>query len=309
MFTLKKFYLSFILLIAFSLSLSPILIVELSAEEGDLIPPRKQWKQISDIEQLTCKEGLLLLQKNNGAPACVSSSSYLRLVDRGYGMFDSQIMMNRPIMMNNLMQTMTADQTIMHHWHEMMINDKAMMQTTMQNWISHMKENPQYLANMMGPMTTDPDLREQMIEEMRQHREMTRTLQEHPRWMDSVHHDGMGPGMGQGMGMGSSQGKGMHMANCPWCPEYEMHQMHGHSKEFSHSGRMMDMMHHMWINEEMTTDVHEFMIKNPSHMAKMSEQMMGPMLGYMMDDPDLRQQMIDLMLEHQEFMDSIRHEN
>ncbi len=290
-----------------SLSISPILI-QVSAQEDVLIPPRKQWREISDIDQLTCREGLLLLQKHNGAPACVSSSAYLKLVDRGYGMFDSQIMMKRPMMMNNLIETMTADQTIMSHWHEMMLNDKTMMQTTMNNWISQMKENPVYLANMMGPMVSDPVLREQMIAEMKQHGEMMGTLQGHPRWMDSVHDD-MRPGMGQGMHMGSDQGKGMHMANCPWCPEYETHQMHAHFQDFSHSNRMMDMMHHMWINKEMTTDMHEFMLKNPSHMAQMSQQMMGPMLGFMMDDVDLREQMIDLMLEHQEFMNSIRHEN
>ena len=147
-----------------------------------------------------------------------------------------------------------------------------------------------------------------MIEEMKYHSEMMNALQGHPRWMDSVHDD-MRPGMGSGMHMGSGQGQGMHMGNCPWCPEYEMHHMHDHSQEFSHSSRMMDMMHHMWINEEMTMDMHEFMLKNPTHMAQMSKQMMGPMLGFMMDDPELRQQMIDMMLENQEFMNSIRHEN
>ena len=304
---MKKFFLPLIFLIIVSLSISPILI-QVSAQENVLIPPRKQWKELSDIDQLTCKEGLLLLQKNNGAPACVSSTAYLRLVDRGYGMFDSQIMMKRPMMMNNLMETMTTDQTIMSHWHDMMLDDKIMLQKTMHNWISQMKENPEYLSNMLGPMTSNPDLREKMIEEMKQHSEMMNTLQAHPRWMDSVHDD-MRPGMGQGMHMGSGQTQGMHMANCPWCPEFEMHHMHDHSGEFSHSNRMMDMMHHMWINEEMTTDMHEFMLRNPSHMAHMSQQMMGPMLGFMMDDPEIRQQMIDLMLEHQEFMNSIRHEN
>ncbi len=49
------------------------------------------------------------------------------------------------------------------------------------------------------------------------------------------------------------------------------------------------------------------MIQNPSHMSKMSEQMMNPILDSIMDDEDLRQQMIELLLEHPEFMNSIRH--
>ena len=301
---MNKSNFSFVLILIFSVSVSPIILAEIYAQENIVIPPRKQWKEISNIDQLTCNEGLLLLQKNNGAPACVSPSSYLRLIDRGYGMFDSEIMMDRPMMMNNLIERMTSNQMIMNHWHEMMINDKTMMQKTMQDWISQMKDNPKFLANMMGPMTSDPNLREQMIETMKQHGVMMSSLQGHPRWMDSVH-DEM---MSSGMGMGQNQGQGMHM-NCSWCPEYVAHDTHEHPRSLSHSDRMMNMMHHMWINEEMTTDMHDYMIENPSHMAQMSGQMMGPMLGYMMNDPELRQQMIEMMLEHPEFMNSIRHEN
>ena len=301
---MNKSNFSFVLILIFSVSASPIILVEIDAQENVVSPPRKQWKEISNIDQLTCNEGLLLLQKNNGAPACVSPSSYLRLIDRGYGMFDSEIMMDRPMMMNNLIERMTSDQMIMNHWHEMMINDKTMTQKTMQDWISQMKDNPKFLANMMGPMTSDPNLREQMIETMKQHGVMMSSLQGHPRWMDSVH-DEM---MGSGMGMGQNQGQGMHM-NCSWCPEYEGHDTHEHPRSLSHSDRMMDMMHHMWINDEMTTDMHDYMIENASHMAQMAGQMMGPMLGHMMDDPELRQKMIELMLEHPEFMNSIRHED
>jgi hypothetical protein len=55
--------------------------------------------------------------------------------------------------------------------------------------------------------------------------------------------------------------------------------------------------------------MHNFMLENHHHMGLMSDQMMGPMLGYIMDDPELRQQMIEMMLEHPEFMNSIRHED
>ncbi len=41
----------------------------------------------------------------------------------------------------------------------------------------------------------------------------------------------------------------------------------------------------------------------------MSNQMMESMLNAVMDDVDLREQMIDLMLQHPDFMNSIRHDN
>ena len=77
--------------------------------------------------------------------------------------------------------------------------------------------------------------------------------------------------------------------------------------QFSHSDRIMDLMHHIWINDQMSQDVHQFMLKSPGHIALMSEQMMGEILDPMMDDPQIREQMIELMLENQGFMNSIRH--
>ena len=69
------------------------------------------------------------------------------------------------------------------------------------------------------------------------------------------------------------------------------------------------MMHHIWINEKMRSQMHELMLENAQHMNLMTGETMDPILEFMMDDTELRQQMIDLMLEHPEFMNSIRHEN
>lgn len=121
-------------------AITPYIVSNSSGQESTFIPPRHQWKTISDIDELTCKEGLVLLQKNNGAPACVSPHAYLKLVDRGYGMFDSSIMMNRPAMINNLMQNMASNENLMHHWHVMMKNDSSMINKAMTDWVLQMKK-------------------------------------------------------------------------------------------------------------------------------------------------------------------------
>ncbi len=305
---LKKVF-SIILGITLVTAISPTLILNSSGQENPFIPPRHQWKTISDIDELTCKEGLVLLQKNNGAPACVSPNAYLKLVDRGYGMFDSSIMMNRPAMMNNLMQNMAENQSLMEHWHIMMVNNPSMMNKTMTNWILQMKKNPEFLSNVVGPMTSDPQLREQMLKQMKNHPQMEKELQQNPQWMDSVHQ--MPSGMGSQMGHGPSQGmnQGMPMSECKWCPEFSHTPHTGSSMAFSNFDRMMNIMHGIWINPNLTQDMHDFMIENPSHMANMADQMMGPILEPMMNDPEIRQQMMKLMLENPEFMDSIRHQN
>jgi len=284
-------------MIIFSLTATPLFIEDSFAQQK--MTPHQQWKKFADPDTLTCKQDYLLLQKSNGNPSCVKPTTYLKLIQRGYGNYDSSIMSKRPEMMNSLMQSMSSDQNMMNHWHDMMLKNHHIMTKTMDNWVSHIKDNPKLLKNMLGPMTSDPILRERMIETMKNHSFMENSLKMNSKWMDSVHHSMMSSGMGQGMN---------HTA-CAWCPDYQMNASHGHSMAFANSDKIMDMMHHMWINSGMSKDMTMMMLENPSHMAYMSEQMMEPMLNAVMDDEILRQQMIDLMLENQNFMNSIRHDN
>lgn len=72
---------------------------------------------------------------------------------------------------------------------------------------------------------------------------------------------------------------------------------------------MEDMIHHIWINEKMRNQMQLLMLENPEHMKNMAKNMMEQMLDYIISDLILREQMIEMLLEHQDFMDSIRHEN
>ena len=327
-----------------SIAISPSLFENTFAQQ---MTPHQQWKKFADAEMISCKSGHLLLQKSNGSPACVMPSTYLKLVDRGYGHHNQSMMDKNPEMMNSLMNGMASNEKIMHHWHEMMKKNPTMMNNTMNDWVNQMKENPELLKNMMAPMTSDSELRDKMIQTMKNHPQMESHLKSHSAWMDSVHQpmtsSGMGHGsdsmmMDGGMCGGKSHGMGENKSgmghggsemscpmcekmmekkrldNCPWCPAYGHHSMGSHSKSshsmtMSDSNKMMDMIHHMWINSDMTKDMHTMMLEDPSHMAMMSHQMMEPMLNSMMDDNELREQMIGLMLEHKDFMNSIRHTN
>ncbi|WP_297473151.1 hypothetical protein [Nitrosopumilus sp.] len=278
----------FVLLIVFSISV----IFENSFAQQNM-SPHHQWKKYADPDSVLCKSGYLLIQKNDGIPSCVMPSTYLKLIDRGYGNYDSSIMSKRPDMMNQLMQNMVTNEKLMYHWHEMMQKNPSILMHTMSDWVSQMKEEPELMKNMLGPMTSEPQLREKMIESMKNHPKMENSLKMHSEWMDSVHHEMMN--------------SGMH-STCSWCPNYQMHAS-SHSMGFENSDRMMDVIHAIWVNSGMSYDMHNLMIQNPTHLAHMSHQLMDPMLDAIMDDEDLRQQMIKLMLENPEFMNSIRHEN
>jgi hypothetical protein len=263
--------------------------------------PHQQWKKFADLNMITCKSEHLLLQKSDGNPACVMPSTYLKLIDRGYGIHNQSMMDKHPEMMINLMNSMASNEKLMHHWHEMIQKNPTMMMQTMDDWVLQIKDNPELLKNMLSPMTSEPELREKMIQTMKNHPQMETHLKTNSAWMDSVHQPMMGSGMGHGM---------MHV--CEWCPNYEHHSMGspvGSSHSMSTSDKTMDMIHHVWINSDMTKDMHTMMLEDSSHMAMMSNQMMEPMLNAVMDDVDLREQMIELMLQHQDFMNSIRHDN
>jgi hypothetical protein len=338
----------FIFTIILTITVSPAFFDNSFAQE---MTPHQQWKKFSNLDMLTCKSGHLLIQKNDGNPACVMPSTYLKLVDRGYGPHNQSIMDKNPEMMTHLMNSMASNPNLMSHWHEMMQNDSIMMTKTMVDWVSQMKKNPELLKNMLAPMTSDPELREKMIHTMKNHPQMETHLKSNSVWMDSVHQPissdmshGSESGMGGGMCGGKSDGMGNHtesmscgmgddksdmshgdsemgcpmcekmmekkrLENCPWCPSYKHYSMNSHSMTISGSDKMMDMIHHMWINSEMTKDMHTMMLEDSSHMAMMANQMMEPMLNAVMDDSDLREEMTELMLQHTDFMNSIRHDN
>lgn len=50
-----------------------------------VIPPLKQFKSGVPIFEIECKETLLLIKKHDGTPICVTESTKLKLVERGWG--------------------------------------------------------------------------------------------------------------------------------------------------------------------------------------------------------------------------------
>ena len=102
--------------------------------------PHQQWKKFADPDMLTCKPGHLLIQKTNGNPACVMPSTYLKLIDRGYGSHNQSMMDKHPEMMNHLMNSVASNEKLMTHWHEMMQKNPTIMKHTMNDWISQIKK-------------------------------------------------------------------------------------------------------------------------------------------------------------------------
>jgi len=280
----------------------PVFIENSFSQENLIGSPRSQWKQLPDADSLMCKDGLILLQKNNSSPVCVSPTTYLKLLDRGYGKFDLSQLTKRSQMMITVLHTVLENQHLVNHWHTMMINDPKILHQSMSSLNLQLNENPQLMISILGPMITNPELRAEMINQMKENNQMMMSLQENPKWMNSVHSPIMG-----------SMNKEMSPeipaeSDCSWCIEPKSQQFSNNS-DFQHPKIMEDMIHHIWMNENLRNQMHLFMFENPEHMKTMTNHTMEPILESMMSDSNLRKQMIEMMLEHQEFMNSIRHEN
>ena len=262
---------------------------ESSFAQKDL-SPLQQWKKVADPDMLSCNEGYLLLQKDNGYPACVSVSTYFKLIERGYGKFDFTLLDNHPEMINQIIDKILNEQKLTHHWHEMMMKNPTILKETLDIWNIKMKENPTFLKNMLGPMTSDPILQEELVIIMRNNPEMENSLKQNDRWMISVHHP-----------IGKSHG-------CEWCANHKIKQKYDFSHDGTNSDKMTILIHQLWSNTSTSKQINERMLENPSHLAAMAQQLMEPMVNSIMDD-QVRQEMINLMLENHDFMNSIRHEN
>jgi hypothetical protein len=55
-----------------------------SVKHGEIIPPLKQFKSGVAIDDIQCKENLVLIQKYNHSPACVKTETKIKLVERGW---------------------------------------------------------------------------------------------------------------------------------------------------------------------------------------------------------------------------------
>ena len=310
---MKSATLGKLLLLTIIIGISPFL-ANPALAQMHWMSPRAQWQNTPDTSQITCQEGFVLLTKSNGMPACVSPSSYLRLVDRGWGMWDDSVMMNRPQMMNNLIETMMQEPQLMQHWHGMILKNPQQVQETRDQWIQQLKDNPQLMANMMGPITMDPDLQKQMIDHMLQNKPMMQYIRNNTDWMNLMHGQMMGPGMMGQMSMhgcawcpaANTTNTQYGTATCTWCPVTNQTMSTGWM--IHNTQNVEDMMHHMWVNSEIRQQMFDHMLDHPYHMGSMMDQMMGPMMDPMMDDPELRRQMLDMFAENQEFMQKLRND-
>ncbi len=132
-------------LFALFVSLFPILDV---FAQSQYMPVRHQWMMTNDPNQLVCQPGMGLMLGNNGNPACVSPSTYMRLVDRGWGNYDINQMTRDQHFMTGVMNNMMYHPQLMGQ----MMNNPQMIQAMHANdqWMGMMHSQAMMMGQGMG---------------------------------------------------------------------------------------------------------------------------------------------------------------
>lgn len=124
----------------FVISISLFLLSEQAIAQA-IMSPKQQMMMGTSPDQITCTEDKVLMMKSTGNPVCVHPNSYLRLVDRGWGDFDMNMMTNNQ-QMQSVMNSMMDDPELRQQMMDNMVNNPQMMQSMMQNQQFMQQLNP-----------------------------------------------------------------------------------------------------------------------------------------------------------------------
>ena len=97
---------------------------------GETASPLAQTKQGVPANEVACKEGLVLMVRESGEPACLTAPSYLRSIDRGWGVGDLDLLQTNPEQLDSIIEA------IMHN------------RELRQQVIDRISENPEVLEQI-----------------------------------------------------------------------------------------------------------------------------------------------------------------
>jgi len=76
---------------------------------GETLSPLEQTKQGTPASEVTCKESFVLMVRESGKAACLTPISFIRSVDRGWGIADLDLMEKHPKQLEAIVATILAN--------------------------------------------------------------------------------------------------------------------------------------------------------------------------------------------------------
>jgi len=80
----------------------PFLMFGVTSSYGETLSPLEQTKQGVPANEVACKKGLVLMVRESGNPACLTPTSYMRSIDRGWGVRDLDLLQKHPEQLDSI---------------------------------------------------------------------------------------------------------------------------------------------------------------------------------------------------------------
>ncbi len=74
--------------------------------------PLAQFKEGVPASEIACKTGFVLMVRESGSPACLTSPSYLRSVDRGWGVADLDLLQKNPEQLDSIIASIMQNREL-----------------------------------------------------------------------------------------------------------------------------------------------------------------------------------------------------
>ena len=93
-------------------ALIPFLMFGMTSSFGESMSPLKQMEQGVPASEVACKEGLVLMVRESGEAACLTPPSYLRSIDRGWGVGDLDLLQEHPGQLDSIIATIMQNREL-----------------------------------------------------------------------------------------------------------------------------------------------------------------------------------------------------
>lgn len=100
---------------------------------GDVMSPLAQTKQGVPANEIACKVGHVLMVRESGTPACLTPPSYLRSIDRGWGVGDIDLLQKHPDQVDAIIDAIMANRQLREQVIERIAENPEVLEKLKQN--------------------------------------------------------------------------------------------------------------------------------------------------------------------------------
>jgi hypothetical protein len=114
-------------------AITPLLMFGTASSFGESMSPLKQMEVGVPASEVACKEGLVLMVRESGEAACLTPPSYLRSIDRGWGVGDLDLLQEHPQQLDSIIATIMQNRELRQQIIDRISENPEVMEQIKQN--------------------------------------------------------------------------------------------------------------------------------------------------------------------------------